>query len=117
MKRLTLRPRLSYEPLANTKWVCAPNTISRTDRLAVCQTLRARIETGGEDGHHAEQDRSERKRTPPVLPERGEPMATLSPSPEETEHDEHNSEHATDACHRCILCLCPKSSIGESETD
>jgi pimeloyl-ACP methyl ester carboxylesterase len=74
MKRLTLRPRLSYEPLANTKWVCAPNTISRTDRLAVCQTLRARIETGGEDGHHAEQDRSERKRTPPVLPERGEPM-------------------------------------------
>jgi len=55
--------------------------------------------TSSEDGHGSEQDRNERKRTPPMLPERSDAMSALSPSPEQTEHNQESPDNATDARH------------------
>jgi len=52
-----------------------------------------------QDGHDSEQDRDERKRTPPMLPERSDALSALSPSPEQTEHNQDSPDNATDQRH------------------
>lgn len=48
---------------------------------------------------YAQHDHSERNRTPPVLPERGETMIALTPGPKHAEHDEHRGDHPSHAAH------------------
>jgi hypothetical protein len=61
--------------------------------------LGAGIEPRGQQSRHAEEDRNQRKRTPPVLPQGRDPVVALSPGPEKADHDKQYSEDATYARH------------------
>jgi hypothetical protein len=61
--------------------------------------LRASSEPLRQQCHRADQDRDDGKGAPPVLPQRGEPVARLSAGPKHAEDDQDNPERATYARH------------------